>query len=76
MEHKWLVTLKRLNNVQDIENGARGLFSRKDVIIDCEEADIDKTIIRDDRFEIVNIQDWNLLQQRQVAQNIQWLFSH
>ena len=76
MKHKWLVTLKKLNNVQDIENGVRGLFSRKDVIIECEKADIDKTIIKDDRFFIVNIQDWNLLQQMQVAKNIQWIFNH
>lgn len=74
--NKWFVTLKRRNTIKDMNNGAKGIFTIKTVIIECKKADIEKTIIKDDKFEIDNIQDWNLLQQIQIAENIQWIFNH
>ena len=72
----WFVTLKRQNTIEDINNGAKGIFTIKTVLIDCKKSDIDTIIIKDDRFEIEDIQDWHLLQQIQAAKNIQWIFSH
>jgi len=72
--HRWLVRLKRQNTIEDINNGTKGRFSIKHIIIDCDKKDIGKKVKEDD-FKIDNFQDWDLLQQVQTMESIKWICS-
>jgi hypothetical protein len=69
----WLVTLKKTNTLDDINNGVLGAYSMKTVLVHCRCENVYKKVIKDEGYEIDSVQDWDLLQQKQMAENIKYI---
>ena len=80
----FLVRLEKRNTLQDLENGAAGYKSVKNILVQCEsESDIKREVeLFNDRegdrykdFNAVDIQDWDELRQKQMTANINWILN-
>jgi len=59
---KYMVRLKKNHTLSELAKGAVGLGAEKSIIVECDRADVEKTVKKGKGWKIKSIEDWTALQ--------------
>jgi hypothetical protein len=79
----WLVELTKQHTVSDLDAGAIGYRSVVNIFVRCDRPEEVRSIViskggyevSTEAFSISRIEDWDLIQEMQIAENIRYLFN-
>lgn len=55
MIKEYLVTLKKMNTIEDIKNGAVGVATIKNVMVSCKRKDVKEKVLKEEGYTIKQI---------------------
>jgi hypothetical protein len=70
---EYLITMKKCNSSEDRLNGMTGVYSVKQVIVDCDENAIEEQV-SEKGWEVEKVEEYQKIQKENFHNMVKWLF--